>query len=120
MSKSTWSRTRLAGLIAASLSLPRLALGAEGSEVEDLRREVRQMEAQIQSLRAAIGEAAELDKQRAAVLTRALKNLPNVKAQIPEAGDDVAAAKSEPPPPPRVDAGAWDHWRDFVLEVAQG
>ncbi len=92
MSNSTWSRTTLAGFIAVSLALPRIALGAE-SDVEDLRREVRQMQAQVQALRAAIGETAELDRQRAAVLTRALKNLPS----IPEA-EFSAPAKSEPAP----------------------
>ncbi len=92
-----WTRTRLAGLIAVCFSLPRLALGADGSEVEDLRREVRQLESQIQSLRAAINEAAELDRQRAAVLTRALKNAPSIS--IPEANDYSAPAKSEPAAP---------------------
>jgi plastocyanin len=90
------SRTKAAGLIAACLALPRLAFGAEGSEVEELRREVRQLENQIQSLRAAISEAAELDKQRAGVLTRALKNASSVS--IPEAGDYTAPARSEPAP----------------------
>ncbi|MES1208263.1 MAG: carboxypeptidase regulatory-like domain-containing protein [Pseudomonadota bacterium] len=101
MSNSTWSRTGLAGLIALSLALPRIALGAEASDVEDLRREVRQMQAQLQALRAAIGETAELDRQRAAVLTRALKNLPNV----PEA-EFSAPAKSEPAPAPSRSASA--------------
>ena len=53
VSKSTWSRTRLVGLIAVSFALPRIALGAEASDVEELRREVRQMQGQLQWLRAA-------------------------------------------------------------------
>jgi plastocyanin len=101
VSKSTWSRTRLAGLIVASLALPRLALGAEASEVEDLRREVRQMAAQLQALRAAMNEAAELDRQRAAVLSRALKNLP----AVPEATDSPAP-RSEPPSHPAAPVAA--------------
>lgn len=101
MSNSTWSRTRLAGLIALSFALPRIALGAEASDVEDLRREVRQLQSQMQSLRSAIGEAAELDRQRAAVMSRALKNLPN----IPEA-EFSAPAKSEPAPAPSHSASA--------------
>lgn len=95
MSTSMRSRTKLAGLVAVCLALPRLALGAESSDVEELRREVRQLEAHIQSLRAAIGEAAELDRQRAAVLSRAVKNLPN----IPEAGEYSAPSRSEAPAP---------------------
>lgn len=98
MSTSRLSRTRVAGLIAVSLALPRLAFGAESSDVEELRREVHQLEAQVQSLRSAISEAAELDRQRAALLTRALKNASTVS--IPEA-DELPAPKSEPTPPPR-------------------
>ena len=104
MSTSRLSRTRVAGLIAVSLALPRLAFGAEASDVEELRREVHQLEAQVQSLRSAISEAAELDRQRAAVLSRALKNAPTVS--IPEA-NDFPAPKSEPAPaPPRPVASA--------------
>lgn len=103
MSTSTWSRTKLAGLIAALLAIPRLALGAEASDVDELRREVRQLESQIQSLRAAISEAADLDRQRAAVLTRALKAVPN----LPEASESAGAARSEAPPAPaRAQAAA--------------
>ena len=96
MSTSTWSRTRLAGLIAVLFALPRVAQGAESTDVEELRREVRQLEAQVQSLRAAISEAADLDRQRAALLSRALKTVPN----SPEAGEPAAPTRSEPPPPP--------------------
>jgi plastocyanin len=94
VSTSRWTRTKLGGLVAVCLALPRLALGAEASDVEDLRREVRQLGAQVQALRAAMSEAAELDRQRAAVLNRALKNLP------PEASESSSPAHSEPPPPP--------------------
>jgi plastocyanin len=103
VSNSTWSRTRLAGLIAVCLALPRIALGAEASDVEDLRREVRQMQAQIQALRAAIGETAELDRQRAAVLTRALKNVSTIN--IPEA-NELPPAKSEAAPAPSRSSSA--------------
>jgi plastocyanin len=95
VSKWTWSRTTLTGLIAVCLMIPRLALGAEASAVEELRREVRQLEAQIQGLRAAISEANELDRQRAAILSRALKNLPGAS----ELGESPSAGKSEPSTP---------------------
>ena len=95
MSKWTWSRTTLAGLIAVGLMVPRLARGGEPSAVEELRREVRQLEAQIQGLRAAITEANELDRQRAAVLSRALKNLPGAA----DVGESPPVAKSEPSTP---------------------
>jgi plastocyanin len=85
----------LAGLVAVSFALPRLALGAEPSDVDDVRRELRQLQAQVQALRAAMSEAAELDRQRAAVLTRALKNLPAAS----EGAAPSAASKSEPAAP---------------------
>jgi plastocyanin len=93
----------LAGLVAVCFALPRLALGAEPSDVDDVRRELRQLQAQVQALRAAMSEAAELDRQRAAVLTRALKNLP----AAPDGAAPSAASKSEPAaPPPRPMAAA--------------
>jgi plastocyanin len=85
----------LAGLVAVCFALPRLALGAEPSDIDDVRRELHQLQAQVQALRAAMSEAAELDRQRAAVLTRALKNLP----AAPESAAP-SASKSEAPAPP--------------------
>jgi plastocyanin len=87
----------LAGLVAVSIALPRLAFGAEPSDIDDVRRELRQLQAQVQTLRAAMTEAAELDRQRATVLMRALKNLPG-----PESGavsSSAPSARSEPVPP---------------------
>lgn len=107
--KSIWSGTRLGGLIAVCVALPRLALGAEPSDSEELRHEVRQLAAQVQALRAAIGEAAELDRQRAAVLGRALKNLPNVsdatEAPAPERIEaEPAPPRPAPAPAPRAES----------------
>jgi plastocyanin len=65
----------LVAAFAASLAVPRAAWAADSADVEELRREVRQLRAQIQALRTAITEAAEFDRQRAALLTRALKNI---------------------------------------------
>jgi plastocyanin len=53
------------------------------------------LQAQVQALRAAMSEAAELDRQRAAVLTRALKNLPAAS----EGAAPSAASKGEPAAP---------------------
>jgi plastocyanin len=70
-------RTALAGLVAVCLAFPHLAFGAEASDMDDVRRDLRQLQAQVQALRAGMSEAAELDRQRAAVLMRALKNVPS-------------------------------------------
>jgi len=87
----------VAGLVAVCFLPPRTARAAEASDVEEVRRQVHQLEAQVQALRAALSEAAELDRQRAAVITRALKNLPSAS----EAAPPPPVAKSEPPPPAR-------------------
>jgi plastocyanin len=70
---------------------------AADSEVDDLRREVRALQAQVQTLRAALAEAAELDRQKAALFTRALKSA----APAPDAGAAPPAASDSPMPPSR-------------------
>jgi plastocyanin len=103
------SRALIAGVAAALLALPHPVWAAESADVEELKREVRQLQSQLQSLRTAIAEAAEMDRQRAAILTRALKNLTT-------SSSDSAASRSEPapraaaveaaPPPARAAASA--------------
>jgi plastocyanin len=88
------------------MTVPRAARGADSTEVEELRREVRQLQAQIQALRTAITEAAEFDRQRAALLTRALKNIggggetSGAKSEnaAPRVSDSVAATEAHTPP----------------------
>jgi plastocyanin len=106
--KSMLPRTALAGLVAVCLAFPQLAFGADSSDLDDVRRDLRQLQAQVQALRGAMSEAAELDRQRAAVLMRALKNVPSApeSAALPSERSDPAApaarpaAASLPPPSP--------------------
>jgi len=91
-------KTIVAGLVAACFLLPRAVWGADGSELDEVRRELRQVEAQVQALRAALSEVADLDRQRAGVITHALKGL----SSAPEAAPPPPVAKSEPPPPARA------------------
>jgi plastocyanin len=77
------------------MAVPRAAWAADSSDVEELRREVRQLQAQVQGLRQAISEAAEFDRQRATLLTKALKNLGNASA---ESKAEPAPSASAPPP----------------------
>ena len=49
------------GLAMAVLALPRAGWAAE-TEIEELKREVRALQSQMQALRAAIAEAAELGR----------------------------------------------------------
>ena len=66
----TATKALIAAFAAILVAMPRAAWAAESSDVEELRREVRQLQAQVQGLRTAIAEAAEFDRQRAALLTR--------------------------------------------------
>ena len=68
-------------------------------EMEDMRREIHQLRTQVQTLRAAIAEAAELDAQRLAVLNKALKAVPAdapLVADKPRAAAPLTATPSAP------------------------
>jgi plastocyanin len=63
-------------LLAGALLLPAgpaLAQADERVDPDELRREVKLLRVQVQALRSALAETAELDRQRSAVLTKALK-----------------------------------------------
>jgi hypothetical protein len=81
-------------VLATGLS-PADARAAEAGEVQDLRRELGQLRAETQALQTALAEMAELDRQQAANLARALNG-------------DAAPAKATPPPaaPAPSDAAA--------------
>jgi plastocyanin len=102
------SKALVAGFAAILIAVPRAAWSADASEVEDLRREVRQLQSQIQGLRQAIMEASEFDRQRASLLSKALKNL----GSAPEAKSEPAPRGVEkptplpPPAPARAEASA--------------
>ena len=105
MRTSTATKAFVAAFAAISMALPRAAWAGESTEVEELRREVRQLQSQLQALRTAITEAAEFDRQRAALLTRALKNIGGsaeaapAKSEMaaPRASEPAAATESRPP-----------------------
>jgi len=105
------SRALVAGIAAALLALPHPVWAAESADVEELRREVRQLQSQLQSLRTAIAEAAEMDRQRAAILTRALKTLSSAStsdsaAPAPRSETASRAAPAEAAPPPTRQAAS--------------
>jgi plastocyanin len=100
----TATKALVAVFAAALIAVPRAAWAADSSEVEELRREVRQLQAQVQGLRQAIVEAAEFDRQRATLLSKALKNLGSVSSS--EAKAEPAPRASAPPPPPVREAPA--------------
>ena len=112
MRTPTATKALVAAYVAVLMALPRVAWGAEASEMEDLRREIRQLQAQLQALRTAITEAAEFDRQRAALLTRALKNVGSASAEAPSKAETPAPRASAPAekpaerPSPRAEAPA--------------
>ena len=100
MSTPTATKAMVAVLAASLIAVPRAAWAADSSEVEELRREVRQLQAQVNGLRQAIAEAAEFDRQRATLLTKALKNLGNGSGSSSELKSEASAARASAPPPP--------------------
>jgi plastocyanin len=104
--QASWStKLFVAGVITTLLLPAHAAWGAE-ADVEDLRREIRQLQAQIQALRTAILETAEMDRQRASILTKALKNMQvsSSEAPLPPSAKTETASTSKPAPPPPAPA----------------
>jgi hypothetical protein len=95
----------VAALAAVILPAP-LALAADAREVEELRNDVRQLQAQVQTLRSAMAELAELDRQQYAAVSRA----PNAGPSAPEPRTvpllDVAETRE--PTPARVAPASGD------------
>jgi len=96
-------RTRRPTIVIASLlSVTLLGAGplqaesrrtaAAGNELEESRREVRRLREQVQTLRSALNEAAELDRQRMSVISKALRK------------DGATAVAATPEPAPRPEA----------------
>jgi plastocyanin len=106
-------RTRKATVVIASLLSVGTLLGgwplraetrgaaAAGNELEESRREVRRLREQVQSLRSALNEAAELDRQRLSVINKALKSGGKEAAPAPE-----PAPRTEAPSLPKPSASA--------------
>jgi len=108
----TVTKALVAAFAAILMAVPRAAWAADSSEVEELRREVRQLQVQVQGLRTAIAEAAEFDRQRATLLTKALKNLGSISSESkaePASPRASAPAPASPPaasPPARAESTA--------------
>jgi plastocyanin len=50
------------------------AQGPDAATADEMRREIRQLRAQVEALRSALAESADLERERLAVLTRALRS----------------------------------------------
>ena len=71
---SAWAEAGVA-VVAAGLLPGGAAWAAEAGEVQEMRREVAQMRGQVQALLSAVTEATELERQRSASLSRAIKEM---------------------------------------------
>jgi plastocyanin/outer membrane murein-binding lipoprotein Lpp len=69
-------------------------------DLEDMRREIRQLRSQVQALRAALSEAAELDAQRAAMLSRTLRAIPATSEPSKGPADVADRSRAAPSPSP--------------------
>jgi hypothetical protein len=89
-------RTSSAVIIAAitTVLLPGPVLAADAAEVESLRREVRQLQADLQMLRTAVAEATELERLRSTNLAKQMRE------------PQKAAEAAQPAPPPIASAEA--------------
>jgi plastocyanin len=91
-------------IVALGALLASAGLQAEpnsGSELEESRREVRRLREQVQALRAALSDAAELERQQMTIINKALKG---GSSDSRERGDEgrssrTAAATTLPPTP---------------------
>jgi hypothetical protein len=83
-------------VVAAGLLPAGEAWAADAAEVQDMRREVAQMRGQVQALLSAVTEATELERQRSASLSRAIKEMASA-APAPAAPPPSAPAPSADP-----------------------
>jgi hypothetical protein len=97
-------------VVITAILLPGPVSAAEASEVEDLRREVRQLQSQLQMLRTAVIEATEFERQRSTILAGRLKDPPKASEPEPDAPMPVteAPATSRETKPATVAAAADD------------
>jgi len=91
-----------------------VARGGDGGDVQELRREVSRMRAEVQAMQVAIMQANELERQRTAKLTKALEEpaaaVPSdpTPSSTPGASGDGAAAPGAPAPQVAPASGGGD------------
>jgi hypothetical protein len=101
----------IAGLAATGLSPAGVAWAADGSDIQDLRREVSTLRAEVEALQKVIAETTELERQRSANLTRAVRDSATPAEPAPSAGTDATTAPPAPPRPTPPAASADDDQR---------
>src|SRR4051812_18173336 len=98
----------IAGGLVLGLMPAGVARAGEAADVQELRREVSRMRAEVQAMQVAIMQANELERQRTAKLTKALEEqaaaVPSdpTPSSAPAASGDGAAAPGAHSPTPQV------------------
>jgi plastocyanin len=100
MTVTTKSTSLVVLVLAASLAAKVQAQTSEPADAEEMRREIRSLKAQLQALKAAMGEAAEFDRMRASALARALGGAPP-SAEPAAPATTAPSVKERAPEPPR-------------------
>jgi hypothetical protein len=85
------SKAIIVGTISAVLLPDPAVWAADKQDVEELRGEVRQLQAQVQDLRSVVASMAELDRRESALLSRAFSG----GQSSPEPASSPVAARSE-------------------------
>ena len=81
---------------ATGLAPTGVARAADSSEVQELKREISQMRAEVQALQVVLAEATELERQRSVNLSRAVKESATPPAPAPAGNSEPASAPPEP------------------------
>jgi len=81
---------------ATGLAPTGVARAADSSEVQELKREISQMRAEVQALQVVLAEATELERQRSVNLSRAVKESATPPASAPAGNSEPASAPPEP------------------------
>jgi len=81
---------------ATGLAPTGVARAADSSEVQELKREISQMRAEVQALQVVLAEATELERQRSVNLSRAVKESATPAPSAPAGNSEPASAPPEP------------------------
>lgn len=100
----------------------------DAASVEDMRREIKQLKAQVQTLQAAVAEVSELTRQSSEIWARALRSMPQPSAtegaSAPRGHDDAPHHAHVPEAKPALQAkagvGAAARRREVAAPVPTG
>jgi len=102
-----WKNLTVCALVLGTTSLiaPEVGAQSDAADVEEMKKELRQLKARMQQLKSALEEAEELDRMRTAAIDRALRILEGdaaaMAAKPPELPERPVTSRAAPAPTPR-------------------